>query len=212
MLDTTFMTGLNLDGLTPLPPGKVATIVTHLALRRQDWAKQAPPPAPVERPCFALERIAATEITRYRALFRAVGEPWLWVSRLKLADAALAAILADPMRSAFAIIRAGTEIGLLELDARTEDETELVFFGLLPGETGRGLGRALMQEALALAFSRPIRRVTVHTCTLDDPRALGFYQRMGFVAERQEIEIFDDPRLAGLMRREAAPHVPIIAG
>jgi hypothetical protein len=51
--------------------------------------------------------------------------------------------------------------------------------------------------------------VWVHTCHFDDPRALAFYQRSGFRPYKCAIEVGDDPRLNGTMRRDAAPHVPV---
>jgi hypothetical protein len=50
----------------------------------------------------------------------------------------------------------------------------------------------------------------VHTCTLDGPNALAFYQRSGFTAYQRQLETFPDPRLNGLIPRDAAPHIPII--
>ena len=38
----------------------------------------------------------------------------------------------------------------------------------------------------------------MHTCTLDHPRALGMYQRVGFSPYKQETVQIDDPRLSGL--------------
>ena len=75
---------------------------------------------------------------------------------------------------------------------------------------GSGAGRWLMNRALELAWSRPVSRFWVHTCTLDHPSAVAFYERSGFRAFRQQIEIADDPRLDGTAPRGAARHVPII--
>jgi GNAT superfamily N-acetyltransferase len=199
--------GLNPDGLTPVPAGKVPAIVTHLAMAR-------PAIAPADAPLpegVRLERLGADALPRYLALFRSVGADWLWVSRLKLPQAEVSSMLDDGRREAFAVMREGREIGLMELDATQAHETELVYFGLVGGETKRGLGKALMGEAIRRAFARPIDRLTVHTCTLDDPAALPFYMRMGFTPVRQEIELIDDPRLTGLLPGDCAPQVPLIA-
>jgi hypothetical protein len=67
-----------------------------------------------------------------------------------------------------------------------------------------------MSKAIDLVWSHPIRRFWLHTCTLDHPRALPFYLRAGFTAYKREIEIADDPRLTGALRRDATPDVPII--
>ena len=68
----------------------------------------------------------------------------------------------------------------------------------------------MMAEAMARAWTRGTARVIVDTCTLDHPAALGFYRRHGFVATARTVETFADPRLSGLLPRDAAPHVPLI--
>jgi hypothetical protein len=50
----------------------------------------------------------------------------------------------------------------------------------------------------------------VHTCTLDGPTALNFYIRSGFVPYQRQVETFSDPRLTGLIPRDAAPQIPLI--
>lgn len=67
-----------------------------------------------------------------------------------------------------------------------------------------------MNRAIDIAWSHPIRRFWVHTCTMDHPGALAFYIRSGFVPFKRQIEIADDPRLTGTLSASAAPEVPII--
>ena len=67
-----------------------------------------------------------------------------------------------------------------------------------------------MNAAIDRAWSQPIRRFWVHTCTLDHPGAIAFYMRSGFRPFRRQIEIADDPRLSGVLPESAAPHIPII--
>lgn len=195
---------LNLNGYTDVPPGKIATIVTYLDMRE-------PPDMPsIRQPeGWTLERIDHDR-PRYRSLFRAVGEPWLWFSRAMMPDDKLAAILDDPKVEAYALHDGTGDVGLLELDFRGDDEVELAFLGLAPGFIGQGAGRFLMNEAIRRAFARPTRRFFVHTCTLDSPSALPFYIRSGFTPYRRAIEVADDPRLHGFLPREAAPHIPLL--
>ena len=68
----------------------------------------------------------------------------------------------------------------------------------------------MMNRALGLAWARPIRRLWVHTCSLDHPGALDFYIRSGFVPFRRQIEVVDDPRATGLLPKTAAPQVPLL--
>ena len=88
--------------------------------------------------------------------------------------------------------------------------TELAYFGLVPGTTGKGIGRVLMEEAIRRAFRPPVKRFFVKTCSLDHPGAVSFYVRSGFNAYKRAIEIVDDPRLTGFLPLTAAPQVPII--
>jgi GNAT superfamily N-acetyltransferase len=195
---------LTLNGYTDLPPGKIAAIVTYLEMRER------PALSPYQKPDgWSLHRIDRDH-RRYRALFKTIGEPWLWFSRAVMADDELAAILDDPGIEAYALHDGATDVGLLELDFRSEREVELAFLGLVPGFIGQGAGRFLMNEAVERAFVRPIDRFFVHTCTLDSPGALTFYMRSGFTPYRRAIEVADDPRLLGFLPRDAAPHIPVL--
>ncbi|MBX6320521.1 MAG: GNAT family N-acetyltransferase [Rhodospirillaceae bacterium] len=171
----------------------------------------APPPLrPEPAGGWTVRRVERPPLDWYRTLFRRIGEPWLWFSRLQLSDAALAAILWDPAVEVHALVAAGREEGLLELDFRDAGACELAFFGVAPPLIGTGAGRFLMNRAIERAWARPIRRFWVHTCTLDHPGALAFYRRSGFVPYRLQVEVAPDPRLTGILPREAAPQVPLI--
>ena len=67
-----------------------------------------------------------------------------------------------------------------------------------------------MNRALEIAWSGPISRFWVHTCTFDHPAAAQFYIRSGFRPFRLHVEIEDDPRLLGTLPRHVASHVPLL--
>ena len=191
--------------LTPVIPEELAAVVTSLEMR--DRPKPRPLPA---SPLRLLPWRDATP-DAYRTLFRRVGAPWLWFSRLMLDDAALAAIIHDTAVDLYAVVdRARIEIGMLELDFRASGECEIAFFGLVPELTGKGHGDWLMAHALALGWRSQVKRMWVHTCTLDHPGALGFYRRHGFTPFARAVETFADPRLIGVLPREVAPQTPLI--
>jgi len=195
---------LNLDGYTELPPGKIAAVVTYLEMRERPRLPRTSKPE-----AWSLQRLGQDR-DRYRALFRRVGESWLWFSRAVIPDEKLAAILDDPGIEAYALHDGTGDIGLMELDFRSPGEAELGFLGLVPGIIGQGAGRFLMDEAIRRAFAKPIDRFFVHTCSLDHPSALAFYMRSGFIPYKRAIEVADDPRLLGFLPLEAAPHVPVL--
>ncbi|TPG15397.1 GNAT family N-acetyltransferase [Sphingomonas oligophenolica] len=192
--------------LIPVADGEIATVVTTLRMSERPRLR----PTPESR--LRLVRWSAPTPARYRVLFRRIGEPWLWYSRLALDEAALVAIISDARVEVNAVVDpAGIEIGMVELDLRTPGCCEIAYFGLVPDLTGRGHGRWLMAETLARAWRPGIEAVGVNTCTLDSPRALGFYRAQGFAVVRRTLETFPDPRIAGLLPREAAPQIPYLA-
>lgn len=197
-----------LDGYTDLPPGHLANVATYLEMTASPLAR-APVLTP---PGVTLEPIAPADLARYRALFAAIGEDWLWFGRRGLDDDALAAILAHPAVHAHAVVRDGRDVGLLELDGRIEGEVELAYFGLIPAAVGSGLGRWLMNRGLEMAWADRPRRVWLHTCTFDSPGALDFYRRTGFRPYKVALEVFPDPRLTGRLPKTAAPQIPLIEG
>ena len=187
--------------LVAVPRGHVAAIVTYLEMGERP-AEPAIPDSPLR-----LERWPSVDPERYRTLFRKVGQNWLWFSRLAMDDKTLLANVAEVHE---VLDQDGAQAGLLELDFRTRRECLIRFLGLVPELAGRGHGRWLFAQALALAWAPGIERVRVHTCSLDHPAALPAYLRAGFKAVSRAFESFPDPRLSGLLPREAAPQVPLV--
>lgn len=194
------------DGYHDVDPHKIVTVETSLQMFARPPARPASPPADAR--LVRLENVAAAE---YLDLYRAVGRDWLWFMRLALSEPDLLAIVRDPKVEVYRLEAPGG-VGILELDFREPDECELAFFGLSPGLVGTGAGRWLMEQAQDLAWSRPIKRFWVHTCTLDAQGAVAFYMRSGFVPFRRKVEITDDPRHLGRSPKDSAPHFPLIEG
>jgi GNAT superfamily N-acetyltransferase len=187
-----------------LPNGELAAVVTYLEMRRP--VEPAVPASPL-----SLKRIEVPEPEHYRALFRLIGAPWLWFSRLIIDDAHLAGIIQHPKVELYSVVgEDGVEVGMLELDFREPGECELAFIGLIPELSGKGHGRWLLAEAVRLAWREGIGRVHVHTCSLDHPAALSAYRRAGFTPYKRAIERFPDPRLLGVLPNDSAPQVPLL--
>lgn len=218
------------DGFTDVAVGKIATVVTHLEMMARPAEQSADDMAADAERDMHIRRLVNPDVATYRQLFRSVGEPWLWFGRLTMTDDELAANIQDEAVEVYALEEkaAGSgsatpgaavqatdgqaqALGLLELDFRVPGECELAYFGLVPGQIGRGAGRFLMNQAIERAWSQPgLQRFHVHTCTLDSQVALPFYLRSGFQPITQQVEVFDDPRVTGTHPRAAAPHVPVI--
>ena len=188
----------------PVRDSDLAAVVTFLEMRER-------PNLDVPSSPLSLRRMASPQPEQYRSLFRRVGAKWLWFSRLIMDDAKLAAIIDDPEVELSAVVdESGSEVGMLELDFREPGECELSFVGLVPELSGQGHGRWLLAEAVTLAWRDGVRRVHVHTCTLDHPAALAAYRRAGFTPYKRAIERFADPRLLGILPLDCAPQSPVL--
>jgi GNAT superfamily N-acetyltransferase len=187
-------------GLTPVPAGHVAAIVTYLEMNARP-ALDPEPDSPLR-----LRRWETIDPARYRDLFRQVGGRWLWFSRLAMRDSELL----EKAGTVYEVLdEGGASCGMVELDFR-RDKCMILFLGLVPELAGQGHGRWLFAETLRRAWAPGIAQVTVHTCSLDHPAALPSYLRAGFAAVGRAFESFPDPRLAGLLPRDVAPQLPLV--
>jgi GNAT superfamily N-acetyltransferase len=193
------------NGYYELPKGKLANVATFLDMKERPTRPLQPFPSGLR-----LDKVDPADLDGYRRCFKAVGEDLMWFSRVIMPDEELRSILGHPLVDSYCLKRGDEFCGLLELDFRPAPECELAFYGLTPASIGKGYGRALMDEALRLAWSKPINRLFVHTCTFDSPLALPFYIRSGFNPVAVSVEIHDDPRLAGKLPLTASPQVPLI--
>lgn len=85
---------ISLNGTTDLPAGKIAAVVTSLEMLRPPALRPDPPG--VEG--FSLDSIGREDVARYLAVYRLLGERWMWFSRLVKPIDELQAILSDPRR------------------------------------------------------------------------------------------------------------------
>ncbi len=162
----------------------IETTVTYLEMHERSTRPTVP--APTGK--LAILRAEDPTVSFYRYLYDTVGEPWNWTDRRVIGGDELGAIITDPKVESYVLYAGGVPAGFAELDRRVEGEVELAFFGLLPDFTGRGLGRYFLDWAIHAAWESEPKRVWVHTCDLDDPRALSVYQRAGFAAYQRRVE------------------------
>jgi GNAT superfamily N-acetyltransferase len=140
---------------------------------------QVPMPAP--RDGLTILHARWPSVPYYRFLYNSVGEDYNWLSRRKLADEELAAVLHDPRNELHVLHFDGTPAGFAELDRRQSEEVELVQFGLMPDFIGQGLGKWFLQWTIDKVWSYQPKRFWLHTCTLDHAAALPMYKMAGFV-------------------------------
>lgn len=145
-------------------------------------AEQLRPAASPTEP-FAVRRAELSFPALNRFFYTEVGRDYSWSTRLPWTDEMWRAWVDRPgMQTWIGYVRE-TPAGYFELDQQLNSgikQVELAYFGLLPAFVGRGVGGALLTEALRRAWALGPERVWVHTCTLDHPAALPNYQKRGF--------------------------------
>lgn len=185
--------------------GCFRSVVTHLEMLARPPGLPPDPP----RPDACLRRWAEPELDAYLALFHRVGDRWLWYGRLQAARDEIETLLRSEEHEVHRLWVGDEAVGLCELSRAVPGEVEVAYCGIAPEWIGGGLGGFLLRSALHEAWRDGVQRVWLHTCTEDYPGALAFYRHIGFRPFAQEVEWVHDPRLRGLLPRDAGPHVPL---
>jgi len=160
----------------------VEVVRTHLELTGPTVDSPLPPPV------SGLELIhpATCGPALYRELYQRVGEGYHWTDRLDWTDAQIEQHLAREGVSVGLLRVHGEPAGWFELVRHGDGSNEIAYFGLLADHHGRGLGRYLLEAAIASARDAGAARIWLHTCTLDSPAALPNYLARGFLPFRTE--------------------------
>jgi GNAT superfamily N-acetyltransferase len=183
--------------MSELPP--IDVTITYLEMLTRPTRPSVPAPG-VGKP-MALLRADPPTVPFYRYLYDTIGGPWLWTDRRIMSDSELRRVVQHPEVEVHVLYVGGTPAGYAELDRREPEEAQLAYFGLMPEFIGQGLGWYLLNWAIDRAWTATTARLRVNTCDLDHPRALGNYQRAGFVPyEQRTIRVADRKRLE-LMHR-----------
>ncbi len=146
-------------------------------------------PYPPQPAGAAATLIAADDppVWYFLSLYDAVGRDYCWEDMHHVPEDKLRAMLHHPEVTLWTLHRNGWPHGFYLLDGREAKQVDLAYFGLVPEAVGSGLGTWLLRTAVLAAWDRPgTRRVTVNTCSLDHPRALATYQKVGFEVTGRE--------------------------
>ena len=126
--------------------------------------------------------------------YKQVGKKHRWIDRLSWTDEKWINFISNKNLETYVISEFEDLIGFFELLYNPNlNETEISYFGLLEEYIGKGIGGYALSEAIKKAFEKNIKRVWLHTCTLDHPNALKNYIARGMrVFRRENINILDN--------------------
>lgn len=140
-----------------------------------------------KQPCMAAPdgALHATQVGPEQAtlcgpLYSGVGREWGWQSRLRWSTDDWSELLRDPAIQFWLVSAQESVLGYFELERAGDGSVEIVYLGLLGEARGKGLGRALVQTAIAKAYQFGATRIWLKTSSTDHPRALRTYSSAGF--------------------------------
>ena len=170
--------------MSEAPRGREVPItVTYLEMTQRPAGPF--PPLPVNAPVSLMRAVQPTP-RYFLYLYATAGEGHHWTDRHADAEEQLRAFVQDEAVSVFSLIWDGWPGGILTLDHREAGVCDRSYLGLGAPLRGRGLGPWLLGEAIRMGWDHDgVEKMTVNTCTLDHPKALGMYQRAGFAPMRR---------------------------
>ena len=125
--------------------------------------------------------------------YKQVGKKHRWIDRLSWSDGKWINYISNKNLETYIISESDELVGFFELLYNPElKETEISYFGLLEEYIGKRIGGYALSVAIKKSFEKNIRRVWLHTCTLDHPNALKNYIARGMtVFKKENINILD---------------------
>ena len=125
--------------------------------------------------------------------YKQVGKKHRWIDRLSWSDVKWINYISNKNLETYIISESEELAGFFELLYNPElKETEISYFGLLEEYIGKGIGGYALSVAIKKSFEKNIKRVWLHTCTLDHPNALKNYIARGMtIFKKENINILD---------------------
>ena len=127
-----------------------------------------------------LEKVDPPDIELNKFFYKNIGKKHRWVDRLVWDNLKWASYLENEKVNTYVLKSKKDLIGYFEvIDDRSDNSSEIAYFGILQNYIGKKFGGYLLSEAIKICFNNNSKRVWVHTCTLDHKNALNNYIARG---------------------------------
>ena len=119
--------------------------------------------------------------------YKHIGKEHRWTDRLVWSDKQWIEYISDQKVKTYILKKNKDLAGYFELIFHKEKkETEIAYLGLLKEYQNKKLGSFLLSTAIKKSFTGKIKRVWVHTCSLDHKNALNNYVARGMKIYKTE--------------------------
>ena len=129
---------------------------------------------------YIVEKVFPDDFQLNKFFYKQIGRNHHWNNRLVWDDKKWIDYVSNPNIFTF-ILKDNEDIaGFFELIYhKDKSEVEIAYFGLLTDYMDKKLGGYMLTEAIKISFSFKVKRVWVHTCSLDHKNALKNYLSRG---------------------------------
>ena len=129
---------------------------------------------------YILKKISKNDFQLNKFFYKQIGKNYQWSDRLTWTDRQWINYVSNPDVFAYVLMRRKDVVGFFEfIYHQNKLEIEIAYFGILKEYMGKKLGGYMLSEAIKKSFTFNIKRVWVHTCSLDHKNALKNYLSRG---------------------------------
>ena len=129
---------------------------------------------------YFVEKVSINDFQLNKFFYKKIGQNHHWIDRLVWDDKKWIDYVSNPNVFTFVLKNNENIAGFFELIYhKNKFEIEIAYFGLLKGFMDKKLGGYMLTEAIKISFSYKVKRVWVHTCSLDHKNALNNYLARG---------------------------------
>ena len=112
--------------------------------------------------------------------YKNIGKKHKWIDRLVWTETQWIDYVSSKKVNTYIFKKNEDLVGFFELiDHFEKQEIEIAYFGLLEEYQNKNLGSYLLSQAIKKSFEKKIKRVWLHTCSLDHQNALNNYLARG---------------------------------
>jgi GNAT superfamily N-acetyltransferase len=140
---------------------------------------------------YSLNLLDPSNFQLNKFFYKNIGKKHKWIDRLAWTETQWIDYVSSEKVKTYIFKYKDDLVGFFELISHSEKkEVEIAYFGLLEEFQNKNLGSYLLSEAIKKSFEKDIKRVWLHTCSLDHQNALNNYLARGMKIFKTETIIF----------------------
>ena len=137
---------------------------------------------------YYLDLVNPKDFQLNRFFYKQIGKKYNWFDRLAWSDKNWINYISNENTFTYVLKNNNKLVGFSEIIIdKKKHEIEIAYLGIFEEYFGKKLGRLLLTEVIKKCFSFNIKRVWVHTCSLDHKNALKNYLSRGMTVFKSEI-------------------------